>query len=64
VLIEVWRRHYDIARPHSALNYRPPAPEAIIPRDVTIVLWPGAPALHGARPASPEVASQRLRQKH
>ena len=32
VLIEAWRRHYDAVRPHSALGYRPPAPEA--------VLWP------------------------
>ena len=28
VLIEEWRRHYNSIRPHSALNYRPPAPEA------------------------------------
>jgi transposase InsO family protein len=29
VLIESWRRHYNTIRPHSALGYRPPAPEAI-----------------------------------
>jgi transposase InsO family protein len=29
VLIEEWRRHYNTIRPHSALGYRPPAPEAI-----------------------------------
>ena len=29
VLIERWRRHYNTIRPHSALGYRPPAPEAI-----------------------------------
>lgn len=28
VLIEDWRRHYNTQRPHSALGYRPPAPEA------------------------------------
>ena len=28
VLIERWRRHYNAVRPHSALGYRPPAPEA------------------------------------
>ncbi len=28
VLIERWRREYNTIRPHSALNYRPPAPEA------------------------------------
>ncbi|WP_254447264.1 transposase, partial [Ruegeria sp. HKCCA0235A] len=31
--IEQWRRHYNTKRPHSALGYRPPAPEAIIPMD-------------------------------
>ena len=28
VLIERWRKHYNTVRPHSALGYRPPAPEA------------------------------------
>lgn len=28
VLIEAWRRHYNTQRPHSALGYRPPVPEA------------------------------------
>jgi transposase InsO family protein len=27
VVIEQWRRHYNTMRPHSALNYRPPAPQ-------------------------------------
>jgi putative transposase len=27
VLVARWRRHYNQARPHSALGYRPPAPE-------------------------------------
>ncbi len=31
VLVERWRRHYNHVRPHSALGYRPPAPEAIEP---------------------------------
>jgi len=30
VLIEQWRREYNQVRPHSALGYRPPAPEAIL----------------------------------
>ncbi len=29
VLIESWRVHYNTVRPHSALGYRPPAPEAV-----------------------------------
>ena len=31
VLIEQWRKHYNAARPHSALGYRPPAPEVVMP---------------------------------
>ena len=33
IIIEGWRRHYNTRRPHSALGYRPPAPETIIPMD-------------------------------
>ena len=29
ILIEIWRKEYNQVRPHSALGYRPPAPEAI-----------------------------------
>jgi len=32
VLIEQWRRHYNRIRPHSALGYRPPAPQTIVPQ--------------------------------
>ena len=31
VLIEKWRVYYNTRRPHSALGYRPPAPEATLP---------------------------------
>ncbi len=31
ILIERWRRQYNTVRPHSALGYRPPAPDAIMP---------------------------------
>jgi transposase InsO family protein len=30
VLIEQWRREYNQVRPHSALRYQPPAPEAFL----------------------------------
>jgi hypothetical protein len=30
VVIEHWRNHYNTRRPHSALGYRPPAPEVAI----------------------------------
>ena len=35
VLIEQWRRHYNTVRPHSALGYRPPAPQTTDPERVT-----------------------------
>ena len=50
VLIERWRRHHNTVRPHSALGYRPPAPEAVLP-------WPAGPAyapLWQGQPARPE----------
>ena len=33
IIIEEWRKHYNTKRPHSALGYRPPAPETIIPME-------------------------------
>lgn len=30
-VIEQWRQHDKTVRPHSALGYRPPAPEAMVP---------------------------------
>ena len=33
VIIEHWRTHYNTKRPHSALGYKPPAPEVIMPMD-------------------------------
>jgi transposase InsO family protein len=44
IVIESWRRHYNTVRPHSSLNYKPPAPE--------VLQWPAAQ--HGpATPATP-----------
>jgi transposase InsO family protein len=31
IVIEQWRKHYNTIRPHSALGYRPPAPQAFNP---------------------------------
>ena len=31
IVIEQWWRHYNTERPQSALGYKPPAPESIIP---------------------------------
>ncbi len=33
IVIEQWRRHYNTVRPHSALGWKPPAPEAIVRMD-------------------------------
>jgi transposase InsO family protein len=52
VLIEAWRRHYNTVRPHSALGYRPPAPEAVIAA-VSPATWTGA------RPANAAMASNQ-----
>ena len=30
VLIEKWRVHFNTVRPHSSLNYRPPAPDVVL----------------------------------
>ena len=38
IIIEQWRRHYNTKRPHSALGYRPPAPETIIPLQERIAM--------------------------
>ena len=38
IIIEEWRRHYNTKRPHSALGYRPPAPETIVQMDQVPVM--------------------------
>ena len=35
IWIEQWRKEYNQIRPHSALHYRPPAPETILTRATT-----------------------------
>ena len=40
VLIEAWRKEYNETRPHSALGYRPPAPEARMATTLTQQLVP------------------------
>jgi transposase InsO family protein len=41
VLLDRWRDQYNHFRPHSALGYRPPAPEAVMP----LAVGGGAPPL-------------------
>jgi len=31
IIIERWRQEYNTVRPHSSLNYKPPAPETLLP---------------------------------
>ena len=38
VLTERYRQTYNRIRPHSALGYRPPAPEALLPAEPVPVL--------------------------
>ena len=38
ILIEQWWWEYNHVRPHSALRYRPPAPEAILPAVMLVTL--------------------------
>jgi transposase InsO family protein len=44
IVIESWRRHYNTVRPHSSLNYKPPAPG--------VLQWPTAQP-GPATPATP-----------
>jgi len=39
IIIEEWRKHYNTKRPHSALGYRPPAPETIVPMDQRPIMY-------------------------
>ena len=42
VMIKRWRQEYNMVRPHSSLNYRPPAPETIhAPLIAPIISWVG-----------------------
>jgi len=43
ILIEHWRREYNQVRPHSALGYKPPAPEAVLMLTITATLRTGLP---------------------
>ena len=49
VLAERWRREYNQRRPHSALAYRPPAPEAKLPRSQALnpIPWRGLQMVPG-----------------
>jgi transposase InsO family protein len=44
VLIERWLREYNTIRPHGALGYAPPAPEARVPQPAEEKRAPGIPS--------------------
>lgn len=49
IIIELWRKHYNTVRPHSSLNYRPPAPLTILPADLAFAdrwLQPDRPSIN------------------
>jgi putative transposase len=37
MLIEQWRVHYNTVRPHSSLDWKPPAPESLLQVDPIIM---------------------------
>ncbi len=47
MICDRWRCHYNAVRPHSSLGYRPPAPEAIVPRPGSTIALPAARAMAG-----------------
>jgi hypothetical protein len=54
VLTERWREHYNWVRPHSALGYQPPAPEAIAISTMNRASDCGGPAPTPPASSSPE----------
>ncbi len=59
VVIEAWRRDYNHVRPHSALDYRPPAPEAMLPAGAGSALL-RLPLAAAARPTLTGTRSPRF----
>ena len=37
IVIESWRRRYNMVRPHASIGYRAPAPEVFVPPSETVV---------------------------
>jgi putative transposase len=43
ILIEHWKKEYNQVRPHSALRYKPPAPQAVLMPSLAATLLSGLP---------------------
>lgn len=63
VLIEAWRTHYNTKRPHSALGYRPPAPETIVPTPAAQATTRRLPARIDAAAGPPSAPLRTPRQR-
>jgi putative transposase len=55
IVIESWRRHYNTARPHGSLGYKPPAPEVFIPAMAARATAQPRPATSPALASKPSV---------
>lgn len=55
IIIEQWRHHYNHIRPHSSLNYRPPAPLARMDKGFSA---------HAPNPLSMPHYDQRIHSQH
>ena len=49
--IQQWRKHYNTIRPHSSLNYRPPAPQTLAPE---VIHWIRSQQCNSLYPAGPK----------
>lgn len=52
-IIESWRRHYNTVRPHSSLDFRPPAPEVELPAFAARPAVPRSPAPRTTQTVAP-----------
>jgi transposase InsO family protein len=52
VLVERWRIHYNTVRPHSALGYRPPAPQTVLVGNINRPAQPTTTAADATEVAS------------
>ena len=53
VVLEQWRNQYNTIRPHSSLNYRPPAPQTSTAHHFTWIAVTRCNSLHSAGPKYP-----------